>query len=350
MPTPLALPDISDQKPGFVVHGSKVNLAIFADNLADLGVLRPEHWTGSLTQSCENAIAAICTAARPHPLHPMTLSFTDDASALGDDCYRTFNRRGQRSDPVTEFGALCLVMTNDASAPSMFDIGTSLRSLEAARPQLGQTVMAALDKGLSRSCRGLTPRTAFGWCQNVYWRDEKDESELMAEFRAEYTPDEMPTDEKIHEECNIYTRAKFDAALPGWAGSGPIKPLSLAQLKRCRPQPDHQKTVTATIDLLTALECIRSDASKWDRMERVAWEICPYILRWEGMDDPIGGIYDDMVNPMYEGSETLMDINAAFCFWDKPSLRSALNRLRTYLHFMQLSETLITTIGKELPR
>jgi PRTRC genetic system protein F len=238
-------------------------------------------------------------------------------------------------------------MTNDASAPTMFDIGTSLRSLEAERPQLGQTVMAALDQGLSRSCRGLTPRAAFDWCQYVYWRGEKDESELMEEFRMEYK--EMPTDEKIHEECNIYTRAKFDAALPGWAGSGPIKPLSLAQLKRYRPAPDDHKAIAATINLITALERIRSDASKWDRMEHVAWEICPYILRWEGMDDPIGGIYDDMVNPMYEGSETLMDINAAFCFWDKPSLRSALNRLHTYLHFMQLSETLITTIGKELP-
>jgi hypothetical protein len=100
--------------------------------------------------------------------------------------------------------------------------------------------------------------------------------------------------------------------------------------------------------LLTELGRIPAEASKWDRMEHVGWEICPYVLRWEH-GDPLGQIWDDTMNPLYETGDVMMDMNAAFCFWDKESMRSAVKRLPTYLHFMQLTENLITTIGKELP-
>ena len=351
VPTPLSLPDISGQPPGFMVGGSKVtgavNLVNFAENLVDFGVLKSEHWTGKLGSSCETALAALCNQARPNPIHRLTLSFTDNGEALGNDCYAVLSGTpdGNRV-PVTEFGAFCLVMTSDSSCPTILDIGTTLRNLEATRPQLGQTVMLALDRGLHRSCRGLTPRAGYDWCQGTYWRSESDEKELMEELRTEYP--QGTTDERIHEEYNIYTRKSFDEAIPGWAGSGKISPLSLAELTRYEPKPRHRKIIEATRHLLTELGRIPAEASKWDRMEHVGWEICPYVLRWEH-GDPLGQIWDDTMNPLYETGDVMMDMNAAFCFWDKESMRSAVKRLPTYLHFMQLTENLITTIGKELP-
>ncbi|HEX3800212.1 MAG TPA: PRTRC system protein F [Verrucomicrobiae bacterium] len=349
--TALALPDLSACLPSFKVEGSKQSLAQFAEGLADANVLQDRHWTGHIGNSCARALAELCDTARPDPLVKLKLHFTDDASELGS--FHDFDYR--KNNAPENVGVIFLTLDMESTYIKL--IGPTLRELEAALPRLGQTVLSTLDEGLHNSCRGMTPRSAYGWCQSAYWRGEMDESDFMDEIRGNYPPGTSDAD--IRKDYNIYTKAEFDKAIPGWAGSGAIKPFSYRALLAQRiKHPRHKNIVIATRALMKGLETLSRRSKSWklssdfDRFEHLEWEVCPFLLNWnkydnQGGGDPMCQIWDDVINPMFEAGESSMEINAAFAWWDKPSIERAVVRLRNYLHIMQLTENLIKLIGKD---
>ncbi len=358
---PLALPTIGPGVPAKVAFISGDEGATdFARWLAEADVLTLRHWAnGNVVASCAHALREFCHAARPRPLAKMTLSFTDDDVHLStwSAAPGAYQRQYELKQPPAKLGCLCLHI--DSMSPVHLNIGPALRHLETRREGLGQTVLATLDRGLWQSCRGCGPRAAYQWAQYIYWASEADESMrhqeelddmlgLWEQRRKENPKDAGP--KPTLNDVEGFKKSDFDRAIPGWAGSGRIQSWPVRKLQQCRAlKPAEQEIVRATIALKQLLRPRGwFGASDLQLFDHGCSEVVPFILRWNGYNDPIGQIYDDVVNNEMEAGEREMDTNAIFAFHDGPSLRRALKKLRRYLVTTQLCENIIRLIGEKI--
>jgi PRTRC genetic system protein F len=350
-----------------VFYSGDDGLPTFARWLVEAGVFQIRHWAnGNLAASCEQALREFCHAARPQPLVKMNLVFSEADGHQTDwsESPRAYARRHQLKAAPAKIGVLNL--HTDPLEPEHLNIGPTLRALEERRTGFGQTVLHTLESGLAQSCRGCGPRSAYEWAQHIYWCGEPDETlrhqeELddrlsMWEENVKRDPENAGPKPTLADVEGL-KKSDFDQAIPGWAGSGAIKPWSLRKLKHSRfpkgraARVPHEKEIArATLALKQALQPAKSAPHFNDLglFDHGCWEVVPFILRWNGYADPIGQIYDDVLNNEIEAGEREMDLNAIFAFHDGPTLRRALTQLQRYLHIMQLCENLIRLIGAKI--
>jgi len=366
-PVALTLPAIPAAIPSSVTFKTADDgLENFALWLVNAGALRVENWTGNLISSCERAMQQFTNKARPRPLVWAKIVFTDDVhSNLGDsndwscDSYKDKYHLRTKPEKVGAF----TIHIDIQDRLAHLNIGPTLRALEKKHPGLGQTILNTLDRGLNHSCRGVTPRSGYYWAQYIYWSGETDESmrveeeleENIAHWEYEKKQGNDVGPKPTAADIEGFKRKDYDTAIPGWAGTGRIHPWKLKKLGRfCqRTARSHQnQIVQATYALAERVRRERrmSELSDLGCFEMGCWEVVPFLLRWDGFNDPLGGIFDDVLNNEYESGERQMDVNAAFAFHDGPSLKRALGLLRNYLEVMQLCEDLIRILGTVIKR
>lgn len=354
------MPSLGENPREFTVRTGAETISRFADSLARLNILQPAHWKGDALKACSIALDQYTTREQLIPLH---LSFTDHAHELGEpDGYLWKNklrndRVGVRYTAAHEpIGAFIVHMTTVMdNGPFCEAIGPVILALEKRRPRLGQTVLDALNRGLSRSCRGLNPRNGIEWASSNYWMGEHDESDRVQEEYADLVaqwenlnPAEQRTHEKPKpEDIDIFRRHHYETAFPGWIGAGKIRPLSISSLRTTHHAPRLpsrlRPAVTATLALMQWLAHTKDTTNDIGGFELTSADMCPYLLRWTATD-PLTQIWDDMMNEFSQGGEIHMDVNSVFAFHNDRTLRRALKRLRNFLEILNLTENLIRTL------
>jgi PRTRC genetic system protein F len=372
-PSALSIPSLGSVPHQVLFQTEDKAINRFAELLIETEVLQPRHTGKTLAQSllptsdlnkpratisgcCERALSDFCKEVRPNPLHEFKLYFSGNP----EHCIYGFSpadyRRNYRlrHDPAS-FGIMSLHLP-DTPNPTHRFLGPILRRMEEAHPRLGQTVLDVLDCGLWKSCRGCTPRSGYGWAQLAYWQGELDETMRLQEEmddRMNWYEEQVkePGNEKlkppVDADIELFRKKDYDAAVPSWAGSGTIQPLSRKELLRLdQAKPRHLREfgniISATAALSKRLVGHKREDSESDNncFESITFEIVPFLLRWDA-NDPIANIWDDVLNEMFEGGDKEMDINAAFVFHDLGSFTGALKRMRSYIEITQLCENII---------
>lgn len=361
---PLSLPTISPEVPHKVTfRDGGAGAGRFATMLVHAGVLQRAHWNGSILESCEAALRAYTDAVRPYPLAPFKLYVQEQSEHSSHGVSHGYEHKYKFKATPSLLSTLSLVV--DPLRPIHRNIGPNLRRMEKHREGLGQTVLKTINDGLGECCRGMTPRTGIDWASNAYWCGEanedyrvEDELENHLIDNYNYEKGKLPQGADVIKEIgkpptaadvDIFRRKDYDAAIPGWAGTGRIQSWSLVKLARFRTADKKlRRVVAATTALRSQIKPTREDINDLACFETTSWDVTPFILRWNGHADPLGQIYDDVLNPEFESGDTDMETNAIFAFHDERSLAHALRRLRRYLELMQLCENLIRLIGTEM--
>lgn len=318
----------------------------FADRLVCAGVLKSKHWKGDLDKAMALAMDDYTTQAIPHPIQKYHLTFTDRYDdQLGDHSF---------PDRKASVGMFILHMSDVMdNGPAQFYLEPPIRLLEKFRPQLGQTVLAALGMGLMRTCRGLTPMNGLQWVDNLYWMGEGGEigrvteelTYLQSEYNklsaAEKTKKKPPTAADV----DCFKLADYTKAFPEWVLKlNPVSNSALRELatRRCGR---YTKVVRAAARIAEWFLHPKETLNDCGHFDYTSYDLCPWLLQWND-EDPLCRIWDDMMQNFSQSGEYDMSINAIFAFHDNPTFARALRCLRNYCGLLQLTEDLLRELKK----
>jgi PRTRC genetic system protein F len=333
----------------------------FAERLVRFDVLQRHHWRGETLNACTRAIEELTNTCHEHRFANFHIGYTDYADLgeasgyLYENKLRT-NDNGVRVTAGHEpIGAFIIRQTTVMeNGPTVISIGPAIDAIEQHHPRLGQTVMHALDSGLAASCRGLNPRNGILWASYNYWMGEEDETNALAEQFDELISEYgalNPAEKKAHEkptedDVDIFRRRDYVAAFPPWMTRRKLPTLSIPTVRRVaaaqRGQP--AQILAAAAALLEWLAKGKDVSNDIGGFEQTSCDMCPYLLRWNN-DDPLGQIWDDMMEQFSQTGEVLMDVNSIFAFHDDKTMARALRRLRNFLEVLSLTETLIQALA-----
>lgn len=111
-------------------------------------------------------------------------------------------------------------------------VGTGLDYLEQCVPQLGATVLDALERKGSQAYPLFTPGVALDEASYLYWRGENDENLMLDEECG----DDLAARQAMTND--MVTRAAIDAAFPPWAldySRARLPVTALARIGSCHP-------------------------------------------------------------------------------------------------------------------
>lgn len=94
-----------------------------------------------------------------------------------------------------------------------FELAGGIEKLELLLEGFGQTVLAVLRDATKLLPDSFTPWYALGWAYSAYWRDCKDDAEMLEMMRQEGG---YKTVEEVYENEHVITRAVFFADMPEW--------------------------------------------------------------------------------------------------------------------------------------
>ena len=378
---PLCIPTFAPAIPGRVAIklSETSELTSTALTLADIGVLRREHWHGEAGEAMGAALSALASEHLPKPVADWRLQFVDDTAkdnldsiswGCGDNAYVSLHKLPDD----TRIGGIILTFNLDNIVHRV--IGPTIENLETIKPGLGQSVLYWLHAAFDASYRALDPIDGYGWCQHQYWMGELDES-MRLEEDMDYARQEHESAQKqlpkskrtpfdaveARKKIEIFTKADYDAKIPPWAGTKFARrpKLSLAAIEQTLAASKFKGSLDLLTALLHATRLIKRRPKRLndcDLFERTRFEMSPYLIRWKCNhdrtdQDPLAQVYDDAMNDNMNSGEDLLDVNAVFA-WHLPtprgpgSLGNAVERFSQYLDLARAADALLLTVSTTL--
>ena len=338
----LTLPAFSPGVPAISVKG-KAQPTIFAECLAELGVLQRKHWKGDIAKSVKAALRDL-DKLKSSGLH---IDYTDDLSAYSgagcDFCVDSAREELSYNGPI---GAILFFSNN----PSWWLLGDTLERLEGAKNGLGETILAILETSLCRGLGAVTPTAALYMAQHHYWMGEDDETLDREEWLESAGPNAKP------EDYGGFTRAEFDQSFPKWAIHPEVKLTLSTEVS------PNGGTLAETFGEFPAIIAAATDLQEYSRTSEAnnlprdstrAFDksnseiLVPFILRWSKRDAMVR-ITDDIHEQECHcaGEINPAAYTIAFPMDDRNQVRAALSHIPTIFELTRRAEALIALIGK----
>ena len=227
-----------------------------------------------------------------------------------------------------------------------FALGKSIERLELLREGFGQTVLAVLRDAVMLLPESFNPWTALDWADQAYWRESRDDVELLEMRREEGG---YKTVEELLENEHVTTRAMFFAELPEWV-CAPKRTLPREDIAAAAGDDQFAHQVIELCDELHALVSQPgfvlhpSDAGVY-RASQYPIDGC-MVLLWKPFD-VIGETIDDYLNDLGQCGEYTDFIAASPVPMTAADVRSFMALTEQTLQVAVLVEKLVLLLGEK---
>ncbi|WP_395401039.1 PRTRC system protein F [Pseudoduganella sp. UC29_106] len=320
-------PDI----PGIIAPSSNLRLAgVLAQYLLQAGAINPRTFnrdSTSIHEICQSALNRWLSATTGE-LRCFTPHFELQLIEHPDPCV---------AGPCNTSGAVphhtgsIQICWREASV-CHWGVGTGLDYLEQRIPQLGSTILDAMERKGAHAYPLFTPGVALDEASYLYWRGEDDENLMLDEECG----DDLEARQAMAND--IVTRAAIEAAFPPWALDYDRPRLPLATLERIGG--DHQCAyVRRAASLTHALLRLRTTAMSCPELDG------PFtgfgaVLCWRDGDLAVQ-ISDDHANNAWQG-DYCEEIGTVTLTLDDPeAMRGWMRKMRLNLSAIGLLDRLL---------
>lgn len=302
---------------------------VFARALVEVGLMKPAHWTGNVSDSIRNCLQALGEFRDVS----VNLHYTDDferANEHGGQLDASQWKHQRKLDRAAQVGAIWFTHGN----PAWHVVGRTLDGLEAAMPGLGQTILCVLQEAGSATLGLISPADTFAWASHLYWQGEEDERVTL---------------EEVDDPNCVFRRCHLEADIPAWSFH-PKRLENFEDLEAVPLKSEQDRWLAAKI--LAAAKDLRTCAQGVKLTNDVGWLEYPsnlasaVILRWT--EDATNRVLDDAYEYECQSGETIMDLPflALFPWGDEGALRRILGALPEFLRTFRLLEDFINLIAQ----
>jgi PRTRC genetic system protein F len=227
-----------------------------------------------------------------------------------------------------------------------FALGRGIERLELLLEGFGQTVLAVLRDAVLLLPESFNPWTALDWADQAYWRESRDDVELLEMRREEGG---YKTVQELLENEHVVTRAVFFAEVPEWV-CAPKRTLSREKIAAAAGNDRLARQVIELCDQIHALVnrpgFVLHPADKGVyRTSQYPIEGC-MVLLWKPFD-VIGETIDDYLNDLGQCGEYTDFIDANPVPMTAAGVREFMTLTEQMLQVAVLVEKLILLLGEK---
>lgn len=343
-PAVLALPSLSQDIPlQFVVPGAEALTVPLTIALLEANVI-----SDAMLRTPRNALLVDVFGEQEKQLAARALSHWWTRLIRSNSCkfFRWSLQVQQMEDTNYEKAStawFCLSRIGDEIP--RFALGPGIDRLELLREGFGQTVLAVLRAACMHLPESLNPWTALDWADHAYWRESRDDAELL-EIRREEGG--HATVQELLESEEVITRAKFFAEMPEWVCS-PRRVLSRDSILEAGSS-DLARRVIKACDEIHAL--VSRPGFVLHPVDRGVYRCGKYnvdgcmVLLWK-QHDVIGQAIDDYLEQIGSSGEYTEFIDASPVPMTAEGIRHYITVTEQTLQLAVLTEQLIQLIGEK---
>ncbi len=227
-----------------------------------------------------------------------------------------------------------------------FALARGIERLEMRKEGFGQTVLAVLRDAVLLLPESFNPWTALEWADQVYWRESRDDVELLEMRREEGG---YKTVQELLENEDVTTRAVFFAELPEWV-CAPKRTLSREQIAAAAGVYQFAHQVIEVCDQIHELvnrpDFVLHPADKGVyRTSQYPIDGC-MVLVWKPFD-VIGEAIDDYLNDLGQCGEYSEFIDASPVPLTAAGVREFMTLTEQTIQVAVLVEKLILLLGEK---
>ena len=227
-----------------------------------------------------------------------------------------------------------------------FALARGIERLELLREGFGQTVLAVLRDATLLLPESFNPWTALDWADQAYWRESRDDAELLEIRRQEGRYD---TVEELLENEHVVTRTVFFAELPEWV-CAPKRTLPLEEIRAAAGENRFARQVIELCDQIHELVnrpgfVLHPGDKGVYRTSRYPIDGC-MVLVWKPFD-VIGETIDDYLNDLGQCGEYCEFIDANPVPMTAAGVRKFMTLTEQTIQVAVLVEKLILLLGEK---
>lgn len=368
--TALTLPSVAKGIP-LSAELPRANASLFARVMARADVLKPEHWTGTPAESIERCIDSMYRGDKLN----VCFKYTDDIERESEDSRRyggaydagPYREHAELSSEAKVGGII--FQPNEVAIN--YTVGHWMDRLEAAKPGLGESVLAILRTVANEGFGIIDPCQAWYNASSFHWEGEEDHKhreQMLYEEHIQWLQDQVKKgtkEEKAKAQTEItnYRKEKVeifrvtDFKVPKWAFApklhGWFKNFRPNDLRlRDKPTLVQQEVGRSIIE--AAHECLaykgklKQSDNDYNHIEHPSEYVAPWYIRW-AEDDGCARVIDDGYEMESQCGES-HDISYCRLFeWgDEEHMLKQVKCLPALLESTARVEKLVELIGKML--
>jgi len=226
-----------------------------------------------------------------------------------------------------------------------FALASGIERLELLREGFGQTVLAVLRDATLLLPESFNPWTALDWADQAYWRESRDDVELLEMRREEGG---YKTVQELLENEDVTTRAIFFAEMPEWV-CAPKRTLSRDEIATVADD----RFARQVIELCDQIhELVNRPDFVLHPADRGVYRTSMYpidgcmVLLWKPFD-VIGETIDDYLNDLGQCGEYIEFIDAAPVPMTAAGIREFQIQTEQCIEVAVLTERLVLLLGEK---